>query len=29
MVDSSNHVQMTVNDFSRIIQNRKDLYEAV
>lgn len=29
MVDSSNNVQMSVNDFSRIIQNRKDLYEAV
>jgi hypothetical protein len=29
MVDASNNVQMSVNDFSRIIQNRKDLYEAV
>jgi hypothetical protein len=29
MVESSNNVQMSVNDFSRIIQNRKDLYEAV
>ena len=29
MVESSNNVQMSVNDFSRIIQNRKDIYEAV
>jgi hypothetical protein len=29
MVESSTNVQMSVNDFSRIIQNRKDLYEAV
>ena len=29
MVESSNNVQISVNDFSRIIQNRKDLYEAV
>ena len=29
MVESSNNVQMSVNDYSRIIQNRKDLYEAV
>ena len=29
MVEGSTNVQMSVNDFSRIIQNRKDLYEAV
>jgi hypothetical protein len=29
MVEASTNVQMSVNDFSRIIQNRKDLYEAV
>jgi hypothetical protein len=29
MVEAKNHVQMSLNDFSRIIQNRKDLYEAV
>jgi hypothetical protein len=29
MVEASTNVQMSVNDFSGIIQNRKDLYEAV
>ena len=29
MVEASTNVQMSVNDFSRIIQNRKELYEAV
>ena len=29
MIEASTNVQMSVNDFSRIIQNRKDLYEAV
>ena len=29
MVEASTNVQMSVNDFSRIIQNRKDLYEAL
>jgi hypothetical protein len=29
MVEASTNVQMSVNDFSCIIQNRKDLYEAV
>ena len=29
MVEASTNVQMSVNDFSRIIQNRNDLYEAV
>ena len=29
MVEASTNVKMSVNDFSRIIQNRKDLYEAV
>jgi hypothetical protein len=29
MVEASTNVQMSVNDFLRIIQNCKDLYEAV